>query len=156
MKTRYYFLFPVAALLGASVTCAANALKIKEAPRSVMQSTSHAQPAAVGKKTSPPVVSQGKPGAATPSNTKPKPPGGPNEGLPVEKIEKPPQVVKPPKTPKPPPPKATDPDLYFPPIKDNPAGSVNVPEPDTVALFVTALGLLLISRRWSRRARSTV
>lgn len=159
MKTGYYFLLPIAALAASSASHAASTLRLKEAPKSVMQSTSHLQPSALNKKTPPPVVKQGKPAAA--ANVKQKPPAKPDQGTPVKPVKpvtKPPQVVKPPQAPKPPPPpsKSTESDLYFPPIKDTPGASVDVPEPGTAGLFITALGLLLMFRRSRRPARSAV
>jgi outer membrane biosynthesis protein TonB len=162
MKTGYYFLLLIAALAASSASHAANTLRLKEAPKSVMQSTSHLQPTALKKKTPPPVVKQDKPAAA--ASVKQKPPANPNPGAPAKPSAKPPQVVKPPQArkppqaPKPPPPpsKSTQSDLYFPPIKDTPGTSVDVPEPGTAGLFITALGLLLMFRRSRRPARSAV
>lgn len=160
MKTRYYFLLTMTVLAASSASYATTALRMKEAPKSVMQSTSHSQPAAVKQKTPGPAgkPNEGKPIAKPPQVVKPpqapKPP--PPVVKPPETPKPPPQVVKPPQTPKPPPPVANDPVPYFPPVKDDPPPSVNVPEPDTAALFVMALGLLLVFRRVTRPARNSV
>ena len=87
MKTRYYFLLPVAALLANSACYAANTIRMKEAPRSVMESTSHSHR---------PVVAKKLPATAALNKGKQKTPAKPNDSSPPKKLAKPPKVTKPP------------------------------------------------------------